>query len=134
MICMGMSLQPLTIYKQNLIRWSCFSILCFWKKQGSCTKRGWRGSFLLLLWDLIKPSLKLLVMNRMVSTRIQTIIPLIRKLFLFFQTHKFQWLTFSIGKMKSLKVLTRIIGWGETFQKLDVGLQKGTLIAISLLG
>ena len=116
MIFMGLSLQLLTIYKQNLRSFICLLNLCLSTKHKSHTKKRLSRFLMLLFWDFMKHFLVLLVINRMVSTTFQPVIPSIRKLLPFLQKHKFQWRTFANGKIKSLEVVTNRIGWRLTFQ------------------
>ena len=85
-ILMGESHQPLMIYKHNMRRWSHLLTIYLSTKQGSFTTRSWSGFLLFLFWYFMKHLLALLVMNRLVSTIIQPIIPSTRKLFLLLQT------------------------------------------------
>ena len=116
MIFIGVSLQLLMIYKENLIRWSCLLIICLYTKQVSCTTKSWSVFLLLLFWYFMNHLLEWLGMNCLASSRTQPIISSIRKLFPFFQTKEFQWWTFKICKMKSLKVLTTRIVWRPKFK------------------
>ena len=71
--------------------------------------------------------LGLLVLNRLVSTRIQPVIPSIRILFPFLHKHKLQWRPFANFKMESLEVLTKKwlavdvskVGQGSTKRYVD---------------
>ena len=92
-------------------------------------KKSLCGFLLLLFWYFIKHYLYCLV-----STNIQQIIPLIRTLFPLFKKQNFQWILFANDKMKSLQVLTKIIGWRLMFQTFATVLQKDMSIVGALLG
>ena len=66
----------------------------------------------------MKHFLVLLGMNRLVSTSIQPIVPSAINLSPLFQTQSFQWRKILNGKMKSLKFVTTLVGWGSILQHL----------------
>ena len=74
------------------------SIIYLSKKHKSRTTNNLSGLLLLLFWYFMKHLLVWLGMNRMTSTRIQSIIPYIIIFFPFYHKHKFQRRPFSNGK------------------------------------
>ena len=95
--------------KYKPIWWIFLSILCLSTEHNSHIKQISIGLLILLLWYFVMHFLGLLLINRLVSTRIQPIIPSITILFPFLHKQKFQWRPFANVKMNSLQVLKKLL-------------------------